>query len=335
MRAAFFTDQRRFELREIPRPVPGDGEVLIDVHACGICGSDVHFYAGGAPPPRVCPGHEMAGVVAVTAGTLKAGTPVVVEPLRSCGVCPSCRSGQPNLCPGVEILGSRLPGGFAESVLAPVTSVHPVPPDLELSLAVLVEPLAVAVHGVGLAALERGHHVLVLGGGTIGLLTTFVAVRAGCAVTIGVRHEHQRRAALRLGASHVVSSDRASVLAAAEAQQPEVVFEAVGGRSDTLDMALAAVRPGGSIVMLGLFTQPLMLHPIRFLAKEVHLVSSMMYSRNDRIPDFVAAIDLLSRGRLDLATLITHHVPLAAIDEGFGLASDKRSGAIKVRVDIV
>ncbi|MEO6025697.1 MAG: alcohol dehydrogenase catalytic domain-containing protein [Candidatus Binatia bacterium] len=334
MRAAFLTDQRRFELRHVPLPTAGPGEALIDVHACGICGSDVHFFVGGSPPPRVCPGHEIAGRIVTAVGGLRAGDPVVVEPLRSCGSCASCRAGEPNLCPQVEILGSRLPGGFAEAVVVPATSIHPLPRDLDLSLATLVEPLAVAVHAVGLAASEPGRTIMVLGGGTIGLLTAFVAARAGCAVTIAVRHEHQRRAALRLGAARVVSGDRTGVLDAAAMQPPDVVFEAVGGRSDTLDMALAAVRPGGTIVTLGLFTQPIVLHPIRFLAKEVHLVSSMMYSRKGRVADFVTAIDLLSHGREELATLITHHVPLAAIEEGFTLASDKSSGAIKVRVDV-
>jgi len=203
-----------------------------------------------------------------------------------------------------------------------------------LDLAILAEPLAVAVHAVGLAERAPGRTVLVLGGGTIGLLTVFVAARAGAAVTIAVRHEHQRQAALRLGATRVVPGDRTGILDAAATQAPDVVFEAVGGRSDTLDLALRAVRPGGTIVTLGLFTQSIVLHPIRFLAKEVHLVSSMMYSRKGRVADFVAAIDLLSCGREELATLITHHVPLAAIEEGFTLASDKSSGAIKVRVDV-
>ncbi len=334
MRAAFLTDQRRFELREVPLPTAGPGEVLIDVHACGICGSDVHFFVGGSPTPRVCPGHEIAGRIVTDGAGLRAGDPVVVEPLRSCGTCASCRAGDPNLCPQLEILGSRLPGGFAESVVVPATSIHSVPRDLDLDLAILAEPLAVAVHAVGLAERAPGRTVLVLGGGTIGLLTVFVAARAGAAVTIAVRHEHQRQAALRLGATRVVPGDRTGILDAAATQAPDVVFEAVGGRSDTLDLALRAVRPGGTIVTLGLFTQSIVLHPIRFLAKEVHLVSSMMYSRKGRVADFVAAIDLLSCGREELATLITHHVPLAAIEEGFTLASDKSSGAIKVRVDV-
>jgi 2-desacetyl-2-hydroxyethyl bacteriochlorophyllide A dehydrogenase len=227
-----------------------------------------------------------------------------------------------------------LPGGFAEAVIAPSSSVHRIPDDLDLDVAVLAEPLAVAVHGVGLADLERGRNVLVLGGGTIGLLTAFVAARAGCTVTIAVRHDHQRAAAMRVGAARVVNADRSSVLAAREAGAPDVVFEAVGGRSDTVDLALSAVRAGGAIVTLGVFTAPITLHPLKFLAKEVRIVASMMYSRKTPVADFTAAIALLDANRRELATLITDRVPLEAIDRGFAAASDKRSGTIKVRVDV-
>jgi 2-desacetyl-2-hydroxyethyl bacteriochlorophyllide A dehydrogenase len=333
MRAAFFTDQGRFEIRDVPRPTPTPDEVLIDVHACGICGSDLHFYAGSSPVPRVCPGHEICGRIAPGSVAMEPGLAVVVEPLLGCDKCPRCQSGEPNLCPRLRILGGRVPGGFAEAVLVPVRAVYPLPDRIDLDTAVLTEPLAVAVHGVGLAHLEAGNEVLVLGGGAIGLLTAFVAARRGSVVTVSVRHPHQRRAALALGVSRVVDSDRDAIIAASAARQPDVVFETVGGHAATLDLALEVVRPGGSIVALGLFTRPVTLHPLRFLAKEARIVSSMMYSRNGRRPDFVEALELLRDDRERLATLVTHHVPLDEIDRGFAIAADKRSGAIRVSVE--
>ncbi len=334
MRAAFFADQGGFEIREVPRPVPGSDEVLIDVHACGICGSDLHFYRGTSRAPRVCPGHEICGRVAAGSIPLEPGLPVVVEPLRSCGRCQSCRSGEPNLCQQLQILGSRAPGGFADAVVVPTSSVHPIPEGLDLDAAVLTEPLAVAVHAVALADLEAGDEVLILGGGTIGLLTALVAARRGFDVTISLRHPHQRLAAQRLGASRIVASERDAVLGAARRRQPDVVFETVGGQAGTLDLALESVRPGGAIVTMGLFTHPITLHPTRFLAKEVRIVSSMMYSRKNAVPDFVVALELLWDDRERLAPLVTHHVTLEAIDRGFATAADKRSGAIKVCVDV-
>lgn len=334
MRAAFFTKAGGFEIREVPRPRPGPSEVLVDVHACGICGSDLHFFGGGSSPPRVCPGHEICGRVSPRSTTLPPGVPVVVEPLVACGECPRCGSGEPNLCPQLKILGSRVPGGFADCVLAPISSVYPVPEGLDLSTAVLTEPLAVAVHALGQALLAPGAEILVLGGGSIGLLTAFVAAQRGYDVTVSVRHPHQGEAARLLGASRSIASDRDAILRFSQGRQPDVVFETVGGEAPTLDLALEAVRPGGSIVTLGLFTRPVTLHPIRFLAKEVQVVSSMMYSRKGGRPDFVTALDLLRTNRERLATLITHRVPLESIGRGFAIAADKSSGAVKVCVDV-
>jgi threonine dehydrogenase-like Zn-dependent dehydrogenase len=131
-----------------------------------------------------------------------------------------------------------------------------------------------------------------------------------------------------------VEGDRESVLAAVGVSPPDIVFESVGGKAATLDIALEAVRPGGVIVALGVFSRAVTLHPIRFLAKEVRLVASMMYSRKPPRSDFATALHLLREDRERLAPMLTHRVPLDAIDEGFAIASDKRSGALKVCVDV-
>ncbi len=333
MRAAFLAEKGKAEVRELAKPIAMPGEVLVDVHACGICGSDLHAYLGDAPLPRVCPGHEICGRVAPDSPTGRPGTPVVVEPIFSCGRCARCVGGEPNLCPSLELIGGRRHGGFAEVVVAPATSVHPVPSGLDLDVAVLTEPLAVAIHGIGRVSPAAGE-ALVIGGGTIGLLTAFVLVRAGCAVTIAARHPHQREFALRLGATRAVASEREAVLEAVRGREPDVVFETVGGHAGPLDLALEAVRAGGSIVTLGVFGQPLSLHPLRFLAKEATLTASMMYSRKDGQSDFATALELLREHRDQLARVITHRVSLDRIDEGFRVAADKRSGAVKVSVDV-
>jgi 2-desacetyl-2-hydroxyethyl bacteriochlorophyllide A dehydrogenase len=310
------------------------GDVLVDVHACGICGSDLHVLVGGSPIPRTCPGHEICGRVAVDSPELEPGTAVVVEPLRACGQCARCQSGEPNLCPALRIIGSRLPGGFAEAVVAPATSVHPLPPGLDLDTAMLAEPLAVAIHGADLGALQAGEAALVLGAGTIGLLTTLVAARRHANVTVAARHSHQAAAAHALGARHVIAADPETVRAATDRRRPDVVFETVGGDAATVDLALECVRAGGRIVTLGLFTRPITLHPLRFLAKEVRIVASMMYGRRPPRADFVVALDLLVEAREALTPLITHRVALDDIARGFAIAADKTTGALKVAVDV-
>lgn len=333
MRAAFFSPENGFVVRQVPRCEPGPDDVLIEVHACGICGSDLHFFTGAAPPPAVCPGHEICGRVAGGATNLAIGTPVAVEPLRSCGICAPCTRAEPNLCPRLEILGSRLPGGFADAVVVPSAAVYPLPEGLSLGTAMLTEPTAVAVHAVDLAALAPGATVLVLGAGVIGALVTRVAHRHAAAVTVSARHPHQAATVRRLGAVDVVASDAVTVRAHARAHPPDVVFETVGGTADTLDLALECVRPGGRIVTLGVFIKPPTLHPIRFLAKEARLLSSMMYRRGPR-PDFAIALEILRDDAALIDPIVTHRVPLEDIGRGFALAGDKRSGAMKVRVDV-
>jgi len=334
MRAAFLAAIGKVAVGQIERPVAAPGEVLVEVHACGICGSDLHAYGGEAPLPRVCPGHEICGRIATDSPMGQPGAPVVLEPIFTCGHCASCVRGEPNLCPALELIGGRRHGGFAEVVVAPATSVHLLPPDLDLDAAVLTEPLAVAVHGVGRVSPAVGSAVLVIGGGTIGLLTAFVLARSGCEVTLAVRYPHQGSLGSRLGAARVVGSEREAVLEAVRERAPDVVFETVGGRAEPLDVALEAVRAGGSIVTLGVFSRPLSLHPLRFLAKEATLTAAMMYSRKGGGSDFATALSLLRDHRDQLASVITHRVPLDRIDEGFRIARDKRSGAVKVSVEV-
>jgi 2-desacetyl-2-hydroxyethyl bacteriochlorophyllide A dehydrogenase len=334
MRAAFCTGAGSIEVRTVDAPTatPTGTDTVVAVHACGICGSDLHYWAGNDPPPTVCLGHEICGRLITAAGALSVGTPVVVEPLVACGACPRCRAGEPNLCPRVRILGSMLAGGLADAVCVPADSVYPVPAGLDLDTAVLAEPLAVAVHAVRLAALGPSDEVLVLGAGSIGLLTAFVALQAGSRVAISARHPHQAAAAATLGIPTVIAADEPAVRAAARRSRPDVILETVGGRARTLELALRVVRPGGRIVALGKFSAPITLDPIRFLMKEVQLISSMTYSRRKPEPDFVTALRILADAPRPLASLVTHRVPLADVARGFALAADKNQGAIKVAI---
>jgi len=332
MRAAFF-GAGGFDVREVPDPLPLAGEVVVRVHACGICGSDLHYYQRLEPGPAVCPGHEICGRLMSGCLDLPAGRDVVVEPIVGCGTCPSCAGGEPNLCPFLRIVGRHRAGGFADTVVVPVQSIHPIPDGLDLDAAVLTEPLAVAIHASDRAATSAGMAVLVIGGGTIGLLSAFVAVRAGADVTLVVRHSHQRALARDLGIARIIDAlpDGGLPPIGLEAA-PDVVFETVGGRAPTLAIATACVRPGGTVVMVGVFSGPVSIDGGLMLAKEVRLVPSMTYRRRGAEPDFVRALRLLLEERSRLAKLVTHRLPLDEIDRAFALAAAKRSGAIKVAV---
>lgn len=316
----------------MPAPVPAADEVVVRVHACGICGSDLHWYLGDSAPPPVCLGHEICGVVTADVGGFHAGESVVVEPIVGCGTCPHCLSGRPNLCPTVRILGLMAAGGFADAVAVPTSALYRLPSGLDLDTAVLAEPLAVAVHAVGLARVRLGTEVLVLGGGAIGLLAARAAARSGGRVTVSARYPQQHAMATALGAATTIAGERDAVLAHAARHAPEVVLETVGGVADTVRLALEAVRAGGTVVALGVFTRSITFPPLPFLMKEARLISSMVYDRRGPRTDFETALGLLRDDRELLARVVTHRVPLADIARAFELAAHKSSGAIKVAV---
>ena len=332
MKAAAWTADRSLAVEDHPEPSPAAGETIVRVLACGICGSDLHFFRGEIPPrPGLVPGHEIAGVVEGGDG-LPVGTPVAVEPLMGCGTCVSCRAGQPQLCGRSRGLGMWVPGGMQQLLAVPADYVYGLPERISRETAAMTEPLAVCVRGVHLAATPHGARVLVLGAGTIGLLTAMLLREVALEVAITARYDHQRAAALRLGASAVFEPGSAELKAWNQARPPEVVIETVGGHAGTLSEAIHAVAPGGTVVTLGVFVGDQPIPAYRLVAKEVRLVGSLMYARAGARSEFGMAVDLLPRYRDEIALLQTASFPLARVNEAFETAADKKRATIKVTV---
>jgi len=338
MIAAFCSAPREFELREVGEPVAQRGEVVVRVRSCGICGSDLHFFCGGFPPPPVCPGHEISGEVAdVGDGVVRvrAGDWVAIEPLVVCRECWACRTGDYQLCRKLRILGAMADGGFAEYVRVPAYAAFALPAAVDLEVGALTEPLAVGVHALRLAHVRLGDRVLVLGAGTIGLLSVAAAQAAGAAdVWVTARHAHQAAAAQALGATRIFSgADGASELfEQARACPVDAVIETVGGTADTINEALQLVRRGGCVAVLGVFTSFPSLNALSLIAKEVRIVGSLTYGRLGPRADFDVALALLAAEPERFRALITHRFPLAEITRGFATAADKRLGSIKVAI---
>lgn len=335
MRAAFCLEPGKVELRDIPKPEPAAGEVVIQVRQCGICGSDLHYYHGGFPVPAVCPGHEIAGVVAdVGAGVtgLKAGDDVAVEPVITCGHCPGCLVGDYQLCREARIPGTHVNGGFADYLQMPARAFFKLPAGLDTSIAGLTEPLAVGVHGVRLGNVRLGDRVLVLGAGTIGLLAGIAAREAGASeVLITARHPHQRAAAESLGLKPL-GEGRDELTAYAFDHPIDVAIETVGGEAETLNQALFATRAGGSVVVLGVFYGQPQIMALVLMLKEIRMIGSLMYGRYGTRADFDVTLDILHRRQAELAGLITHRFPLAQIGKAYATAADKKEKSIKVSV---
>jgi (R,R)-butanediol dehydrogenase / meso-butanediol dehydrogenase / diacetyl reductase len=300
----------------VPDPTPSAGQLVVKVGRCGICGSDLHMTedaAYGCQHGDVL-GHEFAGEV-VGLGRdvhgLKAGELVSVIPLMSCGHCEHCRKGEVQWCAQFGLQG----GGYAEYALTRPNQCIKLPADLSLADGAIVEPLAVALHGVILSGMKAGGSVLVLGAGPIGLAVAFWADRLGAAkVAVQDIAEFQRARALDMGAD-VFVVDPADPVGSAERAlggKADIVFECVG-IPGLIDQAVQQVRNQGTILLLGLCTRPDPINSFAMLQKEVRLVTSAFFTRQE----YEAALNALAEGAIEPRLLVTDTISLAETPEVF------------------
>ena len=319
---------------DVPDPVPGAGELVIEVGRCGICGSDLHMTqdaAYGCQHGDIL-GHEFAGEV-VALGTddgegfagHKVGDLVSVIPLVSCGACESCRRGTVQWCEQFGLQG----GGYAQYAVTRPNQCVPLPADLTLADGAIIEPLAVALHGINLSGMKTGDRVLVLGAGPIGLAVAFWARRFGAArVAVQDIEPFQKDRALQMGAD-VFVVDPANPVESAErglGGKADIVFECVGVPG-LIDQAVSQVRASGTILLLGLCTKPDTLHTFPMLSKEVRLVTSAFFT----VPEYVAALAALEAGAIEPRLLVTDTITLADTPEVFE-SLKRRSGQCKVLI---
>lgn len=339
---------RHLHVAEVDAPVPGPGELAVDVHACGICGSNLHEWRhpersiapGGVVVPGVA-GHELVGVVAALGPGVDGppvGERVVIEPnlAQACGTCAACREGTAWFC------RDRTPlpvWGFAERVVVRVPAAFVVPDVLGDAVATLVEPLACAVRGLRGTArcLVRGDldgaTVAVVGAGVAGLLALVAARHLGAGRRVAVaRHPHQGRAAGGLGADAVLDAADGDLPERLRAERPDIVVEAVGGDAPTLDLALRAVVPGGEVVVLGLFHEPQPIDLRRAVMRELRLSFSVTYGVRDGVHDFDVALEALAADP-GVRALVSHRYPLVDVDAAFARADDKSGEVLRVVVE--
>lgn len=342
MKALVVHAQRDLRIDEVECPAVGPGEVMVRIRAGGICGSDLHYYLhGGFGTVRVQEpmilGHEMAGEVLETGAgvtNLGVGERVVVNPSRACGQCRFCQEGKANHCLDMRFYGSamRMPhvqGGFREFLVCPATQAIPVPADLPLEQAVFAEPLAVCLHAARQAGSLHGRRVLVTGSGPIGALCVMVARHAGARqIAVTDLADAPLAAAKRVGADlalNVATDPQALVPFAADKGCFDVAFEASGAGS-ALAGALQAVRPGGTIVQVGIASTEATIPLNVLVAKEITLRGTFRFHE-----EFAWAVFLLATRAVDVMALLTEVVPLADAVRAFDLAAD-RSRSMKVQL---
>ena len=338
MKAATLVAPGKFEITEMERQSPGDGEVMIRVRNVGVCGSDLHFFRGDFPlPPGFILGHECSGeVVQIGKGVkgLQAGDGVALELFNVCLTCDKCRIGEYQHCPTRKASGLNTAGGLREYMTLPAYTMYKLPAGVDYELGALVEPLTVNVHGLRLCDLRFGERVAVLGAGTIGLMGVAAAKAMGATyVAATARHPHQKEMALALGADAVFdATDEGTSKMNAAVGGADVVIETVGGHANTLADALSLVAIGGRICVLGAFTKPVTIHPIMLFLKEAKIVGSNCYGRKGRHSDYELALEIMRRNAESLRRAITHRFPLDQVAEAYATADDKSTGAIKVTI---
>jgi (R,R)-butanediol dehydrogenase/meso-butanediol dehydrogenase/diacetyl reductase len=307
---------RPLRVESLPDPVPGPGEVVLKVARCGICGSDLHMTedpAFGVKAGEVL-GHEFAGeVVALGPGvtSLAAGDRVAAVPLVGCGHCPACLGGEPAWCAEFGLQG----GGYAQYVRTRVQQCVRLPGSASLADGAIIEPLAVALHGVMLSEVRPQDKVLVLGAGPIGLAVAFWARRRGAAqVVVQDIVPHQKERALSMGATDFIV-DREDPVGASDRAlggKADIVYECVGVPG-LIAQAAKQVRVKGTVLILGLCTRPDTFVPFDVLSKEIRLQTSAFFKRQE----YEAALDALDAGAAQPRLLVTDTISLEQVPASF------------------
>ncbi len=291
---------------------PGQGE-LLSMRAVGICASDFGYLSYGT---NVILGHELVGI-------RSDGTPVAVEGLYGCGECDRCRVGKYNLCDqaAAHALGMFNDGGMVEQFRAPSERLVELPAGLHVASGSVVEPAAVSWHGVRVGGTDGGKRVAVVGAGSVGMLAVAAAqAQRAAEVSLEARYDHQRELGERLGATE-------------PSGLYDVVIEAAGSAS-ALQRCVELLAPGGTIAVLGTHYGGLDVPYLQMLPKEAKLVASMGYCSHEGGRDMQQAAEMLA-ARPEIAdALVTHRFPLEDAAEAFRVAADRKSGAIKVVVEV-
>jgi L-iditol 2-dehydrogenase len=327
MKALVLEDYKKFTLvNDYAEPAVASNEILVQVRSCGICGSDVHGYDGssGRRIPPVIMGHEASGVVAKTGASVtrfREGDRVTFDSMISCGACYFCRHGRPNLCDDRRVLGVscgeyRRHGAFAEYVNVPEHIVYAVPDGLSFDHAAMVEPVSVAVHAVDITPIQLGDTALVVGAGMIGLLTLQALRTAGCGrIVIADLADDRLELAKKLGADDAVNSGATDVAKYVQdltsGRGADVALEAVGA-TPTVKMCLDSVRKGGAVTLIGNIAPTVELGLQSVVTREISVFGSCASAN-----DYPACLDLMARGAIQVAPMISATGPLESGPEFF------------------
>ncbi len=321
-------------IRDVQKPRPGPGEVLVRIEASGVCGTDRHLYHGEFPcRPPVTLGHEFSGIIEELGEnilSLEVGNRITCDPNIACGRCARCNEGRVNLCQNLQTIGISRDGGMAEFTIVPEKQAFLLPADLNPLHGAFSEPLACCLHGIDLAAIRAGGSVVVLGGGVIGLLTVQLARMAGATqVVLVTRQKSKRDLALQLGATSALDPSMKNF-------EAELIHHTSGGADvvlecagviETVEQAPRLARPGGKVVIVGVVSQGLKVtyEPFDLLFREVSILTSFLNPFTQR-----RAAEMVAAGQIQIDPLISRCVTMA--EAPAIIANPPAPGEVKVLI---
>jgi L-iditol 2-dehydrogenase len=342
MKALLLSEYKHLEVTSLPTPAPGPQEVLVQVAACGICGSDVHGYDGssGRRIPPVVMGHEAAGTIAAVGPGVSGfavGDRVTFDSTVYCGACEFCQRGDVNLCNHRQVIGVsceefRRAGAFAEYVTVPEHIVYRLPDALSFTEAAMLEAVSVALHAVHVSELDGGETALVIGAGMIGLLVLQAARAAGCSrVFIADVDATRLKLAADLGADETLHAAGAAlvreILHLTADRGVDVVFEAVG-RNETVAGAIDCVRKGGTVTLVGNIAREVSIPLQKVVTRQIRLQGSCASAG-----EYPEAMELVSSGKIQVGPLITAVAPLSDGPAWFQRLYAREPNLMKVVLD--
>lgn len=346
MTAALKTAEGKFEIKQVERlKIPAEDWVLARVKVSGICGTDLRHWKKHEPDLECkIMGHELAGeVVEVGSAVInvKPGDRVVIETLLGDGTCDWCRVQQYNLCPNLyQVRMETISRAFAEFVTGPATKFHLLPDHVSFEEATVLDTFAVCLHAQQQSGLKVNDKVVVVGAGPIGIGQLQLAKLSGADVIVIDVVESSLEIARELGATAVINSQKQDahkqIMELTSGKGADIAFECVGGEhmAETLDLATSATRIGGKVVIVGGFEKgkiPIALNWQKLQMSQIQLVFSASYAFWDIYPEMKICLDLLAKGKLNAARMITHSFPLEEINKAFETAQNKgETGALFV-----
>jgi 2-desacetyl-2-hydroxyethyl bacteriochlorophyllide A dehydrogenase len=338
MKVALIKDAKSIVTGEIEAPVNKKNEVLIDIIRTGICGSDLHYWYLGQPKGLVM-GHEFCGTV-VDPGDredLKVGDRVTALPISPCGKCPACLSGNVQYCPETwsQATGLSLtnPGGLSKRVAVRCDMVIKVPDNVSSEEAAMTEPLAVGLHAVHLADIKVGDKVLVIGGGIIGLVSSmFAKIEGATYVAISETNPKRGEKAVSLNVADEWLDARDEKFQEKLREKSGFGFDVVidcSGNSKAVNSAIVAVRPGGTVVLVGVSMLPIEFNSVTAVMKELTLKGAIAY----KYDEFKVCLDLMSHKQIDAKKFLSKVVSLDETQAAYEELTSGESDAIKIMID--